>query len=688
MGIFIEKVKNKIYEKYKAELKKQKERFQFESNKIKWSTIRITPGTEFMHLLNNSLISDEFKKSIEKLCKNIKKYIFSGPYEPGEGEKKIVDFIRNSPQKRGSYVVYSPDSDVILLCLLLNTKLTPEDDRRVTKLTMLRHNQQKGNYDVIDIDTLSENLFSYAVSKMGTKGIPDKDSTMNDIVFLLTIFGNDFVPKVESFNVRQDFDRIIDKYIEILKTNRDADGFNYLVDYNYETKRKVIDQNTLFKIIKELQIDEGGNLQKMYMSSHYRNYNKLKKIMDADQTNFTQKLSDFLFKLRLLNSELRNVKKNDYSKFLDKWLKEENEEFISKLNRLTRLGITEKMNNREFLEAYIEYFVRNNKIPKVAIYFRRYLNSLRSDFHRQKLEKSLDYLDPKIKITSYDEEIYKFDNMLDEYQKKLNAYALNLGYVSVDPNTYVWKTEKISNSVKKYYKRFFDIDDINVKNSKMKNLVQEYIDGLVWVFEFYFNDFDEEKNRRIADVWFYPFEYAPLFTQIYYFFKDNMHKKDFISSISKRLRKYKVDRPEYFNCLEHLMYVSPAPYVKEIIPKEYYNFAEKSAFYPSIDEAVDNFWKNPMSSEEINCRGKIFLNKCHLEILKHDRNFEKDKVFIGNLRKIKLQPDTKERKGEYREGKSNIIIVINLDRTSKGGYYKIKYLEYKKLYNYYKHKLI
>ena len=54
-------------------------------------------------------------------------------YEPDEGEKKIVDHMRSLDQKKSNYLVYSPDSDVILLCLLLNNNFNPENPKRITK---------------------------------------------------------------------------------------------------------------------------------------------------------------------------------------------------------------------------------------------------------------------------------------------------------------------------------------------------------------------------------------------------------------------------------------------------------------------------------------------------------------------------------------------------------------------------
>jgi 5'-3' exonuclease len=707
MGSVIDKMKGLIFEKHDKELSEDPTRYMYETKKLKWSKTNITPGTEFMDNLVNSLVSDEFKKRIHTLCPALTDYIFSGPYEPGEGEKKIVDHLRGSDHKKSDYLIYSPDSDVSLLCLLLNTSLVPGGNKRITKINILRHNMQQDNYDVVDIDALSENLYQYTVKQLLGKGVPDKDSVINDIVFMLTIFGDDFVPKLQSYNIKYDFTRVIDKWISVLMQEMTDKKFNYLVAFG-KNETKSINFKVFFQIIGNLKEDEGGNLQKMYMSSHYRNYDHLKRTMDADHMNFTKVMNDFLSKIRKFNYDIRGLNKKSSSdgikKIKEKWLTEDNHTFISKLIRLTKLGIENqhKLNNDEFIDYYVDHYLRQNKLPQIGVYFQKYVKSLNIDFYKQKLEKSLDRLDQGLKVTGYDEEIFKFDNMLDEYQTKLRATPIKLGYVGLDQHTYTWKSEKISDSVKKYYKEFFDIDNIDSGNNKMQKLVQDYIDGLVWVFDFYFNNFDESVNRMHGDSWFYLYEQAPLLTQIYHHLS-NIRDTDYLENVSKRLRGFRVPRADYFNCLEHFMYVSPAPYLLDIVPSEYLDFVNNTSFYPDLDKAVNKIYNEPMATDEIDCRGQMFLNKCNLKAVHIDRDFDNtDKRFIGELRKIKVGPMVENRKGTYKVKSSNINYIVfgTIDKltgssvTNKDKYNELKamYLESgdtedKKTYKRYKYKL-
>jgi len=643
MGGLINHFQKKIFVKYEDSLKQNKARYLYEKFKISWTKSYITPGTVFMDLLDNTLNSTEFESGIKNICQNLETYVYSGPYEPGEGEKKIVDHLRSLDQIKSNYLIYSPDSDVSLLGLILNCKFNDYDERKVSELKILRHNQQKNSYDIINIDKLKNNLFIYVQN--GVKSNLDIDHVINDIVFILTIFGNDFVPKLESLTVRYDFDRIINKYIEVLNSNK----VKYLIYYDKNSKRKNINYDVFLDIVKYFKMDEGGNLHKVYMSNNYTNYNKLKKVLDATQENFTKVLNEFLFKLRKFNNDVRkNVN-------VDKWKSES--DFISKLNKLVKLSIKDS-----FIESYIEYYKKNHKLPRVGITFRKYSKTVENKFHSIKLEKTLDSIDPNLPITEYDKEFYKFNNMLDHYVKKFRAHTLNLGYITVDHHTYTFKSEKIEKGVQRYYKNFFNIENINIKNPQLQNVIKEYLDGLIWVFNYYFNDFDINQNRLYVNTWYYKYTHAPLLTQIYHYLR-YMNNQNIINETFSRLKKNIVKMVDFFNCLEHLMYVSPIPVMPYLAPKEYKDFD----IYPNIKSIYNNIW-NDEQSDKMDCRGALFLNKCHLKI-----NFDvDDKKFISELRKIPLSYESKKRTGNFNESQSNVKFykykkLTSLDRIRVNG---------------------
>ena len=621
MGTLISKLKDKIFQKYEQELKKDNNRYIYEKNKYAWSKINISPGTPYKNKMNKMLYSKEFSKTVFTLCPHLKSFKFSGSDEWGEGEKKIVDYLHNEKDhdQTKNIAIYSPDSDMSLLCLLLSNYFK--------NISIIRHNQQQNNYDIIDIDMLRKNLYKYVLNsiRLNKKVIDikvDENSVIDDLVFILTVFGNDFLPKIESFSVKYDFTKIIDKYTKLLQDDLDKDE-PYVVLFDKGTNQKTINQKQFTKLIKILHYDEGGNLQKVYLTNNYQNYDKLRRVMNIEDDDFTQVLNSFLSKLRIFNNEIRTNKIN-----IKQWVTQ-NKDFIKILIKLTRFqsNIMNPTDPEEFINEYIKYYNDYNKLPEVRVTLKRYSKSLKSSHHRERLEKTLDAIDPKLKITKYDEEIFKLDNMLDEYTRKLNAQNLNLGYVTVDPKSYVWKTESIEEGVKRYYHDFFGITDIKMKNPEMKRIVNEYIEGLVWVFDYYYNIKDNKPS-----IWFYKYTHAPLLTQIYYYLKEQ--EDGYIMGLQKGLEKYEVDEKDYFKPSEHLMYTSAITEYPEIIPKEYQGKINKIKII-DINKIANDIWKKE-SSDEIDCRGVLFLNKCHINEIHLDndimKSYENDKKFLKLLR--------------------------------------------------------
>ena len=217
MGLLSIKLEEEIFKSCENELKQTKQRYLFELYKIKLErSSKITPGTIFMDKLHNLLKSDEFNNIIKKICPNIDFFDISTSYSPGEGEKKIVNLILKSTYKNvGEFVIFSPDADVSLLGLILNSHITP--------LKILRQDQQKNIYNVIDIDLLGNNIYDY-INKLLENDIenynsnyPKKEKIIDDLVFIFTVFGNDFVPKLVTFDVKTDITETINIYIKTLK---------------------------------------------------------------------------------------------------------------------------------------------------------------------------------------------------------------------------------------------------------------------------------------------------------------------------------------------------------------------------------------------------------------------------------------------------------------------------------------
>ena len=216
IGYIIEQINNKLLEIYKSELDVDPNininqdiyynQYQFEMyiRKLKFNKSKISPATEFMTNLQ-LYISDYLGKNLKS---NIQ--IELDPYmNMGEGEKRIVYKIHNLVESKKlleteSIIVYSPDADVILLMLL---------ELKNTQVNIFRHNQQLNQLDLIDINQLAKIIIEYMYYENKSKSI--QHNVISDIVMLITLLGNDFLPKIEAINTQKHIKNIFNSYTSL-----------------------------------------------------------------------------------------------------------------------------------------------------------------------------------------------------------------------------------------------------------------------------------------------------------------------------------------------------------------------------------------------------------------------------------------------------------------------------------------
>ena len=213
-----------------------------------WDSNVITPGTEFMHRLSLYVwyyILERVNR--DPAWQNIK-VIFSDASEPGEGEHKIMQFIRSQRTYEGydpnqRHILHGLDADLIMLALathephftILREEVSfggPKDPSKNNKKSdgqkMLDSQRIVSNsYNTQDewvyekpLNTLKINVlrdyltgeFSCLHGKIPFKF--DIERIIDDFVFICFFVGNDFLPHLPSLDLR---DGAIDFLIEIYK---------------------------------------------------------------------------------------------------------------------------------------------------------------------------------------------------------------------------------------------------------------------------------------------------------------------------------------------------------------------------------------------------------------------------------------------------------------------------------------
>jgi len=177
----------------------------------------ITPGTSFM-----AELSYAFKIWLEKKIKTDIEWqtgcdiIFSGAEVPGEGEHKIMNFIRklknlkNNPDLILSHCLYGLDADLIMLGLvsheknftLLREKLAWKGTSNVKEGYNYEFEKSPSDdFHLLEISLLREMLYL----EFRPREFLDQDYNMerivDDFVFMCMLIGNDFLPGIPHLDI-------------------------------------------------------------------------------------------------------------------------------------------------------------------------------------------------------------------------------------------------------------------------------------------------------------------------------------------------------------------------------------------------------------------------------------------------------------------------------------------------------
>ncbi|MGL5357020.1 MAG: hypothetical protein ACRDAQ_10865 [Cetobacterium sp.] len=146
----------------------------------------ITAGTNFMRELSSNLKDLSWINSIVET--NI-----STDSVPGEGEHKLINWMNKASYSSDNYCVVGLDADLILLCMMSNKE----------NIFIMREGD--AHVDYIDINIARRSL-----------PIP-----VDDLVILSCFIGNDFLPPIPSFEIKESSPEIgaLDYFIEYYARN-------------------------------------------------------------------------------------------------------------------------------------------------------------------------------------------------------------------------------------------------------------------------------------------------------------------------------------------------------------------------------------------------------------------------------------------------------------------------------------
>jgi len=280
----------------RAKIEQQrKRRFKSALEKKIWDTNAITPGTKFMLDLNKFLKTKNYPIRI----------IFSDSDVRGEGEHKIMHYLKQNNKKSHINIVYGLDADLIHLSLIKQNNIYLLRER-----TEFNFEDLDTEFVYLDINSLKK----YLVHDIKKGYHIDNQTCINDYILLCFFIGNDFIHNPPSINIRYGgLDLLLQTYD---KCQKDFSGYFYLI------KDNKLNLENFKHFIKLLSGVEKASLEKILF------------IREKQHKKF----------INSYNFILEMYKKNDLSMFEEEYILEF-KNHLPILDRTDEIKIFKDMNN-------------------------------------------------------------------------------------------------------------------------------------------------------------------------------------------------------------------------------------------------------------------------------------------------------------------------------------------------------
>lgn len=301
----------------------------------------ISPGTEFMQGLNDAFdLYISMKISEDPLWKNLK-VVLSSADVPGEGEHKIVDYIRqykasNEYNHDDTHCIYGLDADLIMLGLIThipNLFILREETQIKKKKpgTVFRSSIKiTDNFELLHISLLREYLeLEFSEVKDKIRFEYNSERIIDDFLFICFFIGNDFLPSLNTLDIEEgSLDKIFEIYKNVLPKLDDYITFHGEIDFK---KAEVV-----FKSLSTLELDSlRSMLKKLEMKVEERKEKRekllLNKKADSNKVKLAKKKIKKIGELKreLSKTEQKTVKKKYVNKKISK-LKESYEKEVER----------------------------------------------------------------------------------------------------------------------------------------------------------------------------------------------------------------------------------------------------------------------------------------------------------------------------------------------------------------------
>ena len=202
-----------------------------------WDSNSVTPGTVFMQKLE-AYFHEHLLKSI-KLPHDTTQVLLSDATEPGEGEHKIMNYMRQHSCDSTQKVIYGQDADLIMLAFahrstFPNEKIfvLREKDIFPAKKSFKRASADSAEpappLQFIDIAKLEKAIICHIESFGDLFDKTDHSRILRDYIVLCFLLGNDFIPHGPSIMISAGgINALLEAYVQLKKQHQTFLTYTY-----------------------------------------------------------------------------------------------------------------------------------------------------------------------------------------------------------------------------------------------------------------------------------------------------------------------------------------------------------------------------------------------------------------------------------------------------------------------------
>lgn len=449
-----------------------------------FDTNAITPGTEFM-----ARVTENLKFYINQKVSNDKQWqdieiILSGHEVPGEGEHKIMEYIRvqkaqenYNPNTR--HCVYGLDADLIMLGLVAHEP----------HFSLLREEVTFGRNKQSSTDVSKQTFFLLHISlvrdylKEEFKNLSDEISfeynferVLDDLILILYVIGNDFLPNLPDLHLNKGaFPLLLHSFKEAM---RRSDG--YLNEYGKINLKRLAIWLDILSVF-ELENFEEGDIDVEWFNKQLDNVSRRgerrrerqgKELLIKQQKKVVGLIAAWLMKVY---HENYNIK-----------------EFHLDESKIPEIELPSDFFESEFNIQFIKKFAYD-----IGLFI---VHSRSTNQYTAKLD--IDGISP-------DETEEELNKRLIDIKQTIRKYQSSV--IVEDEETLQSEealyNEKFENWKDNYYKEklHFSIKD----TEELTKITENYIEGLQWVLNYYYTGI-------CSWPWYYRYHYAPRISDLRY----------------------------------------------------------------------------------------------------------------------------------------------------------------------------